>query len=50
MKPSGLRLLTDLGASPVNRTAAYVEKQWMLGAYMVCPVTGADADTSVIIT
>jgi len=49
-KLSGLRLLTDFDAKPVNRTFAYVEKQWMLGAYMVCPVAGADPDTSAIIT
>ena len=49
-KPSGSQLLTDLDARPANRTPAYVEKQWMLGAYMVCPVAGADPDTSVIIT
>jgi len=48
-KQSGLRSLTDLDARSVNRTAAYVEKQWMLGAYMVCPVAGAVPDTSVII-
>ena len=40
-KPSGSQLLTDLDARPVNRTAAYVEKQWMLWAYMVCPAARA---------
>ena len=49
-KLSGLRLLTDLDATPVNRTPAYVEKQWMLGVYMVYPVAGVAPDTSVIIT
>jgi len=49
-KLQGLRVLTDLDARPVNRTPAYVEKQWMLGVYMDCPVAGADPDTSAIIT
>jgi len=48
-KLSGLRLLTDFDAKPVNRTFAYVEKQWMIWAYMVCPATGAVPDASVII-
>jgi len=45
-----VRVLTDLDARPVNRTPAYVEKPWMLGVYMVCPVAGAGPDTSAIIT
>ena len=49
-KLSGLRLLTDLDARPVNCTPAYVEEQWMLGAYVVCPAARADPDTSAIIT
>ena len=40
-KSSGLRWATDWGARLVYCTPVNVEKQWMLGIYMVCPVAEA---------